>query len=151
MKQQWHENQHTKNKIYLKAGVYFLSLKQSQGWSQDGGIGRHRVRISPQLGHLPDAGGGPRCPRRWEEPASKLAGHGGTEGRGEVEAGQDWHLWGVAGSGGCSYTWRDPHGLRSEGVWQRFPMPNQPGKFAQLSGQVLRPQRMPPGRVALGA
>ena len=42
-------------------------------------------------------------------------------------------------------------GLRSEGVWQRFPMPNQPGKFAQLSGQVLRPQRMPPGRVALGA
>ena len=60
------------------------------GQSQDGSMGRHGVRVSPQLGSLPDAGGGPRCPRRWEEPSSKLVGHGGTEKGGEVEARQDW-------------------------------------------------------------
>ena len=52
-------------------------------------VGRRRVRVAPQLGHLPDAGGGPRCPRRWKEPPIEPVGHGGTEGGAEVEAGQD--------------------------------------------------------------
>ena len=57
----------------------------------DDGVGRCRVYISPQLGHLQDAGRGPRCPKRWEESPSEPVGLGVTEGRGEVEAGQDWH------------------------------------------------------------
>lgn len=36
-----------------------------------------------------DAGGGPQHPRRWGEPPREPIGCGGTEGRGEVEAGQD--------------------------------------------------------------
>ena len=40
--------------------------------SQDGGVGRHWVSISPQLGCLPAAGGGPWHPRNWEEPPSEL-------------------------------------------------------------------------------
>ena len=52
-------------------------------------VGRHGVRISPQLGHLPVAGGGPQRPRRREEHLSDWVGHGGSEGGGEVEAGQD--------------------------------------------------------------
>ena len=57
--------------------------------SQDGGVGRCRVHVSPQLGHLLDTGGGPRCTGRQEEPPSEPVGHGGNEGEGEVEAGQD--------------------------------------------------------------
>ena len=62
-----------------------------KGQSEDGGVGRRGVWVSPQLGHLLDAGGGPRCPRRWEEPPSNQVG-GGTEVGGEVEARQDRHL-----------------------------------------------------------
>ena len=40
------------------------------GVSQDGCVGRRGVCISPQLGCLPDAGGGLWCPGRWEEPPS---------------------------------------------------------------------------------
>ena len=32
------------------------------------------VSISPQLGHLPAAGGGRWCPKRWEEPTPKWTG-----------------------------------------------------------------------------
>ena len=47
-------------------------LKQ-QPWrqSQDGGVGRHRVSISPQLGHLLATGQGLWRPRRREEPQSE--------------------------------------------------------------------------------
>ena len=51
-----------------------------EGQSQDGGRGGRRVHVSPQLGRLPDAGGGPRCPRRWEEHPSDQVGCGGHEG-----------------------------------------------------------------------
>ena len=44
---------------------------QVPGWNQDGGVERREVCVSPQLGHLPDAGGGPRRPKRWEEPLSE--------------------------------------------------------------------------------
>ena len=33
--------------------------KESQSRSQDGGVGRRRVNISPELGHLLATGGGP--------------------------------------------------------------------------------------------
>ena len=62
-------------------------------------MGRCRVRISPQLGHLPEAGGGPQRQRSREEPLSKCLKRGGTERGGEVEAGQDWRPLGVAGRG----------------------------------------------------
>ena len=52
----------------------FESIKKlTQG--QDGGVRRCRVSISPWLGHLPAAGGGPWCPRWWEEPPSELPPH----------------------------------------------------------------------------
>ena len=60
--------------------------------TQDGGVGGRRVRISSQLGHLPDAGGGARHPRVWEEPPKDKVEHGrGSEGGGEVEVEWDWH------------------------------------------------------------
>ena len=52
-------------------------------------MGRCDVHISPQLGCLPDAGGGPPCPRRREELPNELVGCGETEGGGEVKFGQD--------------------------------------------------------------
>ena len=54
-------------------------------------VGIFGVCVSPQLGCLLDAGGGPQHPRRWEEPPSELGGHGGTGGGGVVEARQDQH------------------------------------------------------------
>ena len=48
--------------------------------------------VSPhQLMQLPDTGGKPQCPRRWEEPPSELVGGGGIEGGREVDTRQDWH------------------------------------------------------------
>lgn len=38
--------------------------------------------IFPELGHLPDAGGGPRHARGWAESLSKLVGHAGEQRRG---------------------------------------------------------------------
>lgn len=69
--------------------MHLKLLKTGRGQSQDGSVGRCRVHDSPQLGRLPNAGGGPRHPRRWEEPPSNRVGRWGIEGWGEVEAGQD--------------------------------------------------------------
>ena len=96
----------------------------------------------PQLGCLPDAGGGPRFPRRQEEPLTKLVGHRETEGEGEVEAWQDQRPWGVAERGEECQCLEGPLGARIRGrACQAFSLPNQPGKSAQLSGWVLRPQK----------
>ena len=38
------------------------------GWSQDGGLGGWRIRVSAQPGHLPGTGGGPWTPKGTEEP-----------------------------------------------------------------------------------
>ena len=43
-----------------------------------------------------------------------------------------------------------PSGARIRGVRPAFPLPNQPGKSAWLSGQVLCPQRPPLGHVGPG-
>ena len=40
-------------------GWHGTLLEDWGGWSQDGSVGRHGVHFSPQLGHLPDTGGGP--------------------------------------------------------------------------------------------
>ena len=123
----------------------------TQMGSRDGSMGRCGSRISPQLGCLPDAGGGPRCPRRQEEPPSDWVGCGGTEWGGEVEAWQDQCHWGVGlGWGRGSHAWRDPQGLRSGGACLAFPLPNQPGKPSWLSGQVLCTQRPTPGHTGPG-
>ena len=44
---------------------HWLSLvsKGASDWSQDGGVGGRRVRVSSQLGHLPGAGGGCQTPK----------------------------------------------------------------------------------------
>ena len=49
-----------------------------------------------------------------------------------------------------SHTWRDPWGLRSGGAHPAYPLPNQPGKSAWLSGWVLCPQRPSLGCVCPG-
>ena len=51
------------------------------GQSQYGGRGGRGVHVSPQLGHRLDAGGGPQCPRRWEEPLRDRVVCGGSKGR----------------------------------------------------------------------
>ena len=53
-------------------------------------VGQDTEFMSPHIGHLPDTVGGPHCPKKWEEPPSDQVGRGGSEGGGEVEAGQDW-------------------------------------------------------------
>ena len=99
---------------------FFLFLKIFLGQSQDGGVGRHRVRVSPQLGCLPDAGGEPQHPRRWEEPPSKPVRCGGTEEGREVEAEQDQHPWGVAERGEGFPRLEGPSGAQ---IRERFPCP----------------------------
>ena len=89
------------------------------GWSQDGGVGWRGVCISPQLGHLPDAGGGPWRPRGWEEAPSKLVGRGGTEGGEEVETRQDQCPWGIA-ERGEGFPCLEGH----SGAWIRGNMPS---------------------------
>ena len=49
---------------------------KDEGQSQDGGVKRNGVCVSPQLGHLPDASGGPRHSRGWKEPPSEPVGCG---------------------------------------------------------------------------
>ena len=44
--------------------------------NQDGGVGRHGVSVSLQLGHLLATGGGLGCPRRRKEPQSEPAACG---------------------------------------------------------------------------
>ena len=81
-----HSKSRQGKKTFRKKGT---NKKAWRGRSQDGSVQRLRVRVSPQLGHLQDTGGGPQCPRRQEEPPSETVGCGGTEGGGEVEARQD--------------------------------------------------------------
>lgn len=53
------------------------------------------VRISTQLGHLPGTYqalvGDHRHTRGWEEPPAARQDVVGSEGEGEVEAGQEWY------------------------------------------------------------
>ena len=69
--------------------MHLKLLKTGGGQSQDGSVGRCGIHVSPQLGCLPNTGGGPRCPRRWEELPSDWVGRWGIEGWEEVEARQD--------------------------------------------------------------
>ena len=71
----------------------YLKKHIRRKWSQDGGVGRHGVSVSPKLGRLPAAGGGLWCTRRQEEPQSEPVGHRGTERGGELEAREDQCLW----------------------------------------------------------
>ena len=108
-----------------------ISILAIGGRSQDGRVGGRGVCISPQLGHLPEAGGGPLLPGRWEEPPSKWVGDG-VEVRGRRSGGQmglaplrgGWRRGGVLIPEGPSGVWR----IR---VMQlAFPLPNQaPGSL----------------------
>ena len=92
------------------------------------------VSISPQLGHLPAAGGGPWCPRTWEEPLSEPVGRGGTEGGGEVEVRQDQCSWGQGDQerqvGGA--LWEEQEGVEGD-----CPTHSSPGSL--LGSQVRSP------------
>lgn len=48
-----------RERTILKSKLTEPSKFKDRGQSQDGGVGRCRVHISKQLGHLPDAAGGP--------------------------------------------------------------------------------------------
>ena len=102
------------------------------GQSQDSGVGRRGVSISPQLGHVPATGGGLWCPRRWEEPQSEPVGRRGTEGGGEVEARQDRCPWGWGDqerqAGGAL-----PEEQKKSGG--RLPRPHGHGEPAELPGR----------------
>ena len=120
--------------------------KESQSRSQDGGVGRRRVNISPELGHLLATGGGPWRPRRWEEPPSEPVGRGETGRRGEVEARQDWRPWGQGDQEGRTGGNLQEERERSRG-WS--PGPLVPGSL--LSSQAgTPPPKPPPGRVGPG-
>ena len=114
-------------------------------------MGRCGVRISPQLGHVRDAGGGPQCPRRWEETLSNWVGRGG-----ELQGEEKWRLErtsapeGWLGEGRGSLAWRNPRGLGgSEGSAPSVcPAQLGPQKPAGLPDQVLCSLRPPLGRVA---
>ena len=107
-------------------------------WSQDGGVGRRGVTVSPQLGHLPATAGGLWHPRRWEEPQSELVGHRRTEW-GEVEARQDQHPWGQGGkerqAGGTLQEEQERSGGRSPG-------PLGPGSLLSSQASTL-PSKAP--------
>ena len=49
---------------YSRATLEMRRQTSKRGWSQDGGVEGHRVRVSLQPGHLLGAGGGPRTPKR---------------------------------------------------------------------------------------
>ena len=126
---------------------YKTPTKKIYGESQDGGVGRHWVSISPQLGCLLAAGGGLWCPRRWEEPQSEPVGHRGTERGGEVEARQDQRLWGQGyqerQAGGTLQEEQERSGGRSLG-----PL----GLESLLSSQAGTPcPKAPPGHVGPGS
>ena len=81
--------------------------------SQDGGVERRGVHVSPQLGYLLDSGGGPRLPRRQEEPLSNRVGCGGERGgrrsggwTGLAPLRGGWERGGVPMPGGPSGAWR---------------------------------------------
>ena len=106
------------------------------------------VSVSPQLGHLPAAGGELWHPRRREKPQSEPAGHRGTEGGGEVEARQDWHPWGQGNQERQAgrTLWEELE--RSGG---RLPCPLGHGEPAEFPGQSPALQGSPPpGRIGPG-
>ena len=78
------------------------------GQSQDGGVGGCTVHVSSQLGHLPDAGGGPQHPRGEEEPPRDQVRCGG--GRGEERWRPDGNgaPEGWLGEERDYHTWRGP-------------------------------------------
>ena len=127
--------------------------------SQDGGVGGCGVRVSPQLGHLPDAGGGPWHPRGQEEPPSNWTGCGGEWGEGGERRGEEkWRLDGTStpegwlGEGRSSHTWRDPQGFGGcgENAASVSPAQSGPGKPAGLPGQVLPTPRPSLAALVLG-
>ena len=61
-----------------------------RGRSQDGVLGGRGIHVSTQLGNLPGTDGGPWTPKGTGGTPSDWVGHGGCEGGGEVEVGQDW-------------------------------------------------------------
>ena len=64
-------------------------FKKLEASGQDGSGGGRGVRVSPKLGRLPDASGGPEHLRRQEEPLSDQVGRRESERGGTVKAGQD--------------------------------------------------------------
>ena len=113
----------------------FPSLKIfSGGWSQDGRVGGCGVQVSPQLGHLPDAGGGPRHPRGWEEPPSDQVGCQGTEGAEKWRPDGTGTPEGWLGEGRGSHAWRDPRGFGGSAGGMRlgFPLPRSEEHTSEL-------------------
>ena len=114
------------------------------GWSQDGGVGRHRVHISPQLGSLPDAGEKTSMPketggmlkwtgRTWGDWRRRRSG--GQTGPAPLRGG--WERGGV-------HTPRGTLGGSDQGETHlAFPLPNQPGKSALRPGPT--PSEAHPG------
>ena len=50
-----------KQKIIFQVNINYknkLKNRKLEGWSQDGGLVGHGIRVSAQLGHLPGTGGG---------------------------------------------------------------------------------------------
>ena len=79
-----------RNTVYMLEERVISLLKSGEiagGWSQDRGVGGCRVRVSPQLGCLPDTGGGHRHPRSWDEPLSEWVGHEREQGAGRRSGG----------------------------------------------------------------
>ena len=108
-------------------------------------MGRCGVRISPHLGCPLDAGGGPRRPRRREEPPSNRVGCGGLRGEEKWRLDRTSAPEGWLGGGRVSHTWGDPQGLRSGGGCQS--RADWAGRPARLPGQILCPQRPLPGHI----
>lgn len=123
----------------------------NQGVSQDGSMGRHGVHDSPQPVCLPDAGGVPRHPSRWEEVPSYQLGCGGTEGGGEVETRQDQCPYGVTGRGkGLPHLEGTSEAQRIRGIVPSIsPTQSGPWKPAGLLHQVLYTPRPPSGHFGL--
>ena len=126
------------NELFLR-----LKGKKNRGRSQDGGVGRRKVSVSPQLGCLPATGGVLWPPRRRKEPQSELVGCTGTEEGGEVEARQDQCPWGQGDrerqAGGAL---PDPRPEEQERRGGHLPCPLEPRKPARLRGEVPCPLRL---------
>ena len=63
----WNLRQGTNEPIYKT---------ETEGRSQDGVLGGHGIRVSSQLGHLPDTGWGPLTPKGTGGTPSDRVGHG---------------------------------------------------------------------------
>ena len=106
---------------------------------QAGREGRRAVHVSPQLGYLPDTGGGPLTTRQMAEIPAARWDVGGARIRGEVEASRDGHTWGAA----TGWEWL-PHPERSSCLGASAEGRRHPGRWRAGLG-VPFPHALGPG------